>query len=91
MEKEILVLARRDTNEAMRVAAGLTIFGHSVMLVLLSVEFDQSAYEETFAELLDLADIEPVTTISAKIGQFKTIDEDTFAEEVIKSEAVISL
>ena len=33
--KSILVLARRDHAEAMRVAAGLTIFGHQVGLVFM--------------------------------------------------------
>ena len=35
-EKAILVLARRDHAEAMRVAAGLTIFGHRVGLVFMT-------------------------------------------------------
>ena len=32
-EKKLLVLARRDHTEAMRVAAGLTSCGHAVSLV----------------------------------------------------------
>ena len=35
-EKKILVLGRRDHTEAMRVAAGLTIFGHEVRLVFMT-------------------------------------------------------
>ena len=34
-KRQILVLAYRDHAEAMRVSAGLTIFGHSVDLVFV--------------------------------------------------------
>ena len=34
-EKKILVLARNDHTEAMRVAGGLTMFGHSVEIVFV--------------------------------------------------------
>jgi len=34
--KKILVLARDDVDEAMRVAAGLTIFGHQVDCVIVA-------------------------------------------------------
>ncbi|MBX2886598.1 MAG: hypothetical protein KTR32_42005 [Granulosicoccus sp.] len=91
MERNILVLARRDSNEAMRVAAGLTIFGHSVTLAMLCASFDQTRFQHEFEELLDLADIEPVTTASANIGNFPVISEVTLADEVINAEAVINL
>lgn len=91
MNKKLLVLARRDTNEAMRVAAGLTIFGHDVSLVLLTSEFDQTAYQNEFEDLLDLADIEPMATESASISQFSIISEQALAEEAINAQAVISL
>ncbi len=36
MSHDVLVLARRDPAEAMRVAAGITIMGHTVRLLALA-------------------------------------------------------
>jgi len=91
MNKKILVLGRRDTNEAMRVAAGLTIFGHDVTLVVLNTDFDQTMYQNEFADLLELAEIEPRATESAQIDQFSTISEQLLAAEAVNAEAVLSL
>ena len=52
-EKSILVLARRDHAEAMRVAAGLTIFGHQVGLVFMTAPVAET--EETAANAANTA------------------------------------
>ena len=57
--KSILVLARRDHAEAMRVAAGLTISGHQVDLVFVDRMLEENEETLAQAELLDLAGIEP--------------------------------
>ena len=57
--KSVLVLARRDPLEAMRVAAGVTIFGHRVSLVFAHGVLEATPDVERSAELVELADIEP--------------------------------
>lgn len=61
--KRILVLARRDHVEAMRVAAGLTISGHEVELVFVDRVLEENAETLEQAELLDLAGIEPASVL----------------------------
>jgi hypothetical protein len=63
-EKRLLVLARRDHAEAMRVAAGLTIFGHAVSLVFMDRPVEESAENAANAELLELTGIAPQTTVA---------------------------
>ena len=41
--RSVLLLGRRDHAEAMRVAAGLTIFGHRVRLVMMGEPVADSA------------------------------------------------
>jgi len=60
--KKILVMARDDAEEAMRVAAGLTIFGHEVRF-LFADEFEVTPRFEENAELLELADVDEITTL----------------------------
>lgn len=60
--KSILMLGRRDPTETMRVAAGLTIFGHTLSVVFLVPVPDTPANVE-MAELLDFADVESRTTV----------------------------
>jgi 1,4-alpha-glucan branching enzyme len=52
--KKIVLLGRRDQAEAMRVAAGLTIFGHEVRLVFMGREVADTADNREQAELLEL-------------------------------------
>ena len=60
--KKILVVARDDAEEAMRVAAGLTIFGHEVRF-LFADEFEVTPRFEENAELLELAAVDEITTL----------------------------
>jgi len=62
-KRQILVLAYRDHAEAMRVSAGLTIFGHTVELVFVDRIVEESEENIAQAELLDLSGIEPVSLI----------------------------
>ena len=91
MEKRITVLARRDTSEAMRVAAGLTIFGHQVDLVLLSTDIDIQRYRDEFAELLELADIEPVAIQTIPHVEAHVISKDRLSNSIIDADTVLSL
>lgn len=71
----IVLLARNDMLEAMRVAAGLTIFGHTVSLVFMHRSLTENEAESEQAELLELADIEPVTTVKSMEKHFDFLDE----------------
>ena len=57
--RSVLVVARRDPLEAMRVAAGITVFGHRAELVFAHGPLDVVPEMEELAELLDLADVSP--------------------------------
>lgn len=68
MKKSILVLGRRDHAEAMRIAAGLTIFGHRVSLVFMDRPVADTEQNRAMAELLELSDIAPETSVPGQEG-----------------------
>lgn len=90
-EKNILVLARRDHAEAMRVAAGLTIFGHHVGLVFMDRPVEESAENSANAELLELCDIVPQTTVAAMADDLPLLDPALLATAVGGADLVLSL
>ena len=55
--------ACRDVAEAMRVAAGLTIFGHRVELVFVDQIVEENEANNEQAELLELTEIEPASLL----------------------------
>lgn len=87
--KSLLVLARNDTVEAMRVAAGLTIFGHVVNLVLMDDSVKIESDNEQL-EILELAEIEPLTLLDSLEQQFRKISADELAQFVFDSDAVLN-
>lgn len=87
--KAILVLGRRDHTEAMRVAAGLTIFGHQVRLIFMDRPVEETEENATQAETLELCDIEPETTID---GQgLPVISDKELSLAMIEVDCVLSL
>lgn len=91
MEKSVLVLARNDHLEAMRVAAGLTIVGHGVRLVFMSRPVSQADAGSEHAELLELSDITPETTVEEMRDALAFLDSEALAGAIAASDAVISL
>lgn len=89
--KTILVLGRRDHAEAMRVAAGLTIFGHDVRLVLMTDVVAETEENAAQAELLELADIVPETTVAAMAQQLKLLDPAQLARAITGADQILSL
>ncbi len=87
--KKIVLLGRRDQAEAMRVAAGLTIFGHEVRLVFMGREVADTADNREQAELLELADLEPETTLPD--SELPHLSEAALMELCLKADAVLSL
>ena len=90
-EKKLLVLARRDHAEAMRVAAGLTIFGHAVSLVFMDRPVEESVENAANAELLELSGIEPKTTVAAMADDLPLLDAAGLAAAMGAADAVLSL
>ncbi|MFN6960867.1 MAG: hypothetical protein ACK4N6_01370 [Rhodocyclaceae bacterium] len=90
-EKNILVLARRDHAEAMRVAAGLTIFGHHVDLVFMARPVEESAENAANAELLEMCDIAPQTTVEVMADDLPLLDPVALAAAIGAADIVLSL
>lgn len=88
-KRQLLVLGRRNHAEAMRVAAGLTIFGHRVRLVFMTSPVAETAENAEQAELLELSDIVPETTVAGT--ELDYIDPAGLAMAMLESHAVINL
>ena len=86
--KSILVLGRSDPNEAMRVAAGLTIFGHlpSVIFLLPVPETPENA---EMLELLDFSDVESKTTVANDVYPY--VGPDALASAILMADEVINI
>ena len=89
--KHLLVLARNQPVEAMRVAAGLTIVGHSVELIFMNRSLTNEEAESEHGELLELCDIEPKTTIADMQEHFTLLDYKALASYITRADFVINL
>ncbi|MBX2882713.1 MAG: hypothetical protein KTR32_22375 [Granulosicoccus sp.] len=89
--RHLLVLARNNPLEAMRVAAGLTIFGHHVELVLMNRELTEEESESEQGELLELCEIQPLTTVPGMQQYFEFLDSQALAKRLLNADGVINL
>ena len=89
--KQILVLGRRDHTEAMRVAAGLTIFGHEVRLVFMTEPVAETEANAEQAELLDLSDIVPETTVAEMGGDLQLLDAQALGQAIAQADRIVNL
>jgi hypothetical protein len=90
-EKKILVLGRRDHTEAMRVAAGLTIFGHEVRLVFMTEPVADTDANAEQAELLELSDIVPETTVPEMADDLTLLDAGALGAAIADADRVVSI
>lgn len=90
-EKSILVLARRDHGEAMRVASGLTIAGHQVRLIFMTGPVAETDENAAHAELLELSDIVPETTVSAMADDLDYLDTGALAAAIAANNIIVNL
>ncbi|HEC90557.1 MAG TPA: hypothetical protein ENI55_02705 [Alphaproteobacteria bacterium] len=90
-DKNILVLARRDHGEGMRVAAGLTIAGHAVRLVFMTGPVAETAENAAHAELLELSDIVPETTVPEMGTEIALLDTAGLAAAIANSDFTVNL
>lgn len=86
--KSILMLGRRDPTETMRVAAGLTIFGHTLSVVFL-VPVPDTPENAEMAELLEFSDIESKTTVPDQ--SLPHIGADALAAAVLAADEIINI
>jgi hypothetical protein len=86
--KSILMLGRRDPTETMRVAAGLTIFSHTLSIVFL-VPVPDTPENTEMAELLEFSDVESRTTLADQ--PLPHIGADALAAAVLAADAVINI
>lgn len=91
MPRNLLVLARRNHTEAMRVAAGLTVFGHAVRIVFMTGPVAETAENAAQAELLELSDIVPETTVEEMADRLRYLDDASLADAMAKADHVVSL
>ena len=89
--KKILVLGRRDHTEAMRVAAGLTIFGHEVRLVFMTEPVADTEANAEQAELLELSEIEPETTVEEMAEDLPFLDAAALGTAIADADRVVNL
>lgn len=89
--KQLLVLARNEPVEAMRVAAGLTIVGHSVELVFMNRVLTSEEADSEHGELLELCEIEPKTTVEAMQQYFPLLNKQALATQITRADIVINL
>lgn len=90
-EKSILVLARRDHAESMRVAAGLTILGHRIGLVFMREPVAETRENAANAELLEMCEIVPETTVPAMAPEATLLDAAALAARMAAADFVLSL
>ena len=89
--KKITVLGRDNLAEAMRVAAGLTIYGHEVRIVFMDKIVAETEENAKQAELLELADILPETTVSAMSDELVFLDSAALAQVITESDQIINI
>ena len=88
---KITVLGRDNHGEAMRVAAGLTIYGHEVRIVFMNKSVSETEENLKQAELLELADIIPETTVSKMADKLPFLDSAALAKIINESDYIINI
>lgn len=86
--KTILVLGRNDSNEAMRVTAGLSIADHRMNLIFM-IPVPDTPENTEMIELLEFSDIESKTLIADET--FPLIGADELASAILSADEVISI
>jgi hypothetical protein len=89
--KQVAVLVRRDQAEALRVAAGLTLAGNGVDVYVLDRPLADTEGVREQMEVMDLADITPISVIEGDRSLPYVADAQTLAERILAYDVVIAL
>lgn len=88
-ERKIVVIATNNHAEAMRVAAGLTIYCHEISMIFVDKIVEESEENIAQAELLELCEIEPVSILDDP--NMSKISSEELATLINKADKVVSL
>jgi hypothetical protein len=86
--KSILILGRNDPNEAMRVAAGLTIFGHEPGVIFL-LPVPDTAENADMLELLEFSDIEAKSMVAS--DSYTLVSPDELVSAILAADELINI
>lgn len=87
--KSILILSRNDPTEAMRVAAGLTIYDHRPAIVFM-VPVPETPGNTEMAELLEFSDITSKTTLITD-SSLPHIGIKALASAILEADEIINI
>jgi len=87
--RSILILGRRDPTEAMRVAAGLTIYDHKPRIIFM-VPVPETPENTEMAELLEFSDVESQSTVSVG-SPLPQIGVKELASAILEADEVINI
>lgn len=87
--KSLLVLARRDHTEAMRVAAGLTLAGNTVTLVFMDRPVEDTPQNVAHYEMLETCDVAVATTVPALGDRVPLWDPTALARALVRAQGVV--
>jgi hypothetical protein len=89
--KSLLVLARRDHTEAMRVAAGLTLADNAVTLVFMDRPVQETAQNAAHYEMLETCGVAVATTVAALGDRLPLWDAAALARALRQAHGVVSI
>lgn len=72
-------------------ASGLTIYGHLVSLIFMHRPLTENEINSEQAELLELAEIVPLTTVEAMQSQVQLIQPEELGKLLINADIVVSI
>lgn len=86
----VLVLSRRDSYEAMRVAAGLTIRNNQVDFVFLNDPPVLDNGRLAHGEMMELSEITPLCLTPAPLADIQQITQDHLSQLIRNADRVVS-
>lgn len=89
--KRLVVLARRDHTEAMRVAAGLTLVGNQVTLVFMDRAVEQTPQNAAHYEMVEMCDVAVATTRREMANALPLLDPPALARTLADAAGVVSV
>ncbi|HKK14415.1 MAG TPA: hypothetical protein VKA14_07105 [Gammaproteobacteria bacterium] len=89
--KKVAVLVRHNQSEALRVAGGLTLADHEVAVFVVDKALAGSPEVEEQLEVLEFAEIEPVTAVPEDDSGAERIGSRTLAQRLPDFDAVLAI
>ncbi|MFP4561606.1 MAG: hypothetical protein ACLFRB_10410 [Thiohalorhabdus sp.] len=90
-EKQVAVLVRHNQAEALRVAGGMTLTDHAVDVYVLDEPLADTPAVEEQMEVLEFADVEPISAVPGQEGPGGSVSPAALAERLPGYDAVLAL